>query len=231
MNDQPLAQYLNPQTHQLITVTYAAYDNRNPLTNDYLTDGDDEAAFKFVIENLNCSNIIDELTNDLFAGDPDAYQTEHDRFDNAHDLFVDLQKLAQQKHQLIYPITKYEHSGVQYYLGADSGWDYSVCGYVLVDQSKNPANDETETIENYLQPILADVTDYVNGHVYDINFFNLTDNNEPDEDDGSVMAYTAYGHNFDYADLDQVLAGFDLTNQADWHPAETIIRKSYQIAE
>lgn len=230
MNDQPLAQYLNPKTHQLITVTYAEYDNRDPLTNDYLADGGDEAAFKFVFDNINRFDITEELTNDLFDGDPDAYQAEHDQFDNAHDLFVALQKLAREKHQLIYPITKYEHSGVQYYLGADSGWDYSVCGYVLVDQSKNPAQDETETIKNYLQPILDDVTDYANGYVYDVNLFNLTANDEPNEDDDPEM-YTAYGHNFDYADLDQILAGFDLTEKADWHPAKTIIRKSYQVAE
>lgn len=231
MNDQPLAQYLNPETHQLITVTYAEYVDQDPLVNDYLTDGGDEAAFKFVIENINCSNVIEELTNDLFDGDLDAFQVEHDKFNNSHDLFVDLQKIAQQKHQLIYPITKYEHSAVQYYLGADSGWDYSACGYVLVDQSKNPANDEDETIEKYLQPILDDVTDYANGYVYDVNFFNLTDHDEPDEDNDPEMAYTAYGHNFDYDNLDQVLAGFDLDNQSDWHPAETIIHKSYQIAD
>lgn len=230
MNDQPLALYLNPKTHQLITVTYAEYDNRDPLTNDYLVDGGDEAAFKFVIDNLNCFDVTAELTNDLFDGDPDAYQAKHDQFDNAHDLFVALQKLARQKHQLIYPITKYEHSGVQYYLGADSGWDYSVCGYVLVAQSKNPAQDETETITKYLQPILADFTDYANGYVYDVNLFNLTANDEPNEDDNPEM-YTAYGHNFDYDQLDQVLAGFDLSDKADWHPAKTIIRKSYQIAE
>lgn len=230
MNDQPLAQYLNPKTHQLITVTYAEYPNRNPLDNDYLTDGGDEAAFKFVINNINCFNVNAELTNDLFDGDPDAYQAEHDQFDNAHDLFVALQKLARQKHQLIYPITKYEHSAVQYYLGADSGWDYSACGYVLVDQSKNPAKDEAETIEKYLRPILDDVTDYANGYVYDVNLFNLTANNEPDEDDVPEM-YTNYGHNFDYDNLDQVLAGFGLGDKSDWHPAETIIRKSYQIAE
>lgn len=230
MNDQPLAQYLNPKTHQLITVDYAEYPNRNPLDNDYLTDGGDEAAFKFVINNINCFNVNAELTNDMFDGDPDAYQAEHDQFDNAHDLFVVLQKLARQKHQLIYPITKYEHSAVQYYLGADSGWDYSACGYVLVDQSKNPAKDEDETIKKYLQPILDDVTDYANGYVYDVNLFNLTANNEPDEDDVPEM-YTNYGHNFDYDNLDQVLAGFDLDNKSDWHPAETIIRKSYQIAK
>lgn len=230
MNDQPLAQYLNPKTHQLITVNYAEYPNRNPLTDDYLTDGGNEAAFKFVINNINCFNVNAELTNDLFDGDPDAYQAEHDQFDNAHDLFVALQKLARQKHQLIYPITKYEHSAVQYYLGADNGWDYSACGYVLVDQSKNPAKDEDETIKKYLQPILDNVTDYTNGYVYDVNLFNLTANNEPDENDVPEM-YTNYGHNFDYDNLDQVLAGFGLDNKSDWHPAETVIRKSYQIAE
>ena len=231
MNDQPLAQYLNPKTHQLITVDYAEYPNwDDPLDNDYLTDGGDEAAFKFVIDNINCFNVTEELTNDLFDGDPDAFQVEHDKFNNSHDLFVDLQKIAQQKHQLIYPITKYEHSAVQYYLGADSGWDYSACGYVLVDQSKNPANDEDETIKKYLQPILDDVTDYVNGYVYDVNLFDLTENNEPDDDNVPEM-YTSYGHNFDYDDLDQVLAGFGLDNKSAWHPAETIIRKSYQIAD
>lgn len=230
MNDQPLAQYLNPKTHQLITVDYAEYPNRNPLDNDYLTDGGDEAAFKFVINNINCFNVNAELTNDMFDGDPDAYQAEHDQFDNAHDLFVALQKLARQKHQLIYPITKYEHSAVQYYLGADSGWDYSACGYVLVDQSKNPANNEDETVKKYLQPILDDVTDYANGYVYDVNLFDLTENNEPDEDDVPEM-YTDYGHNFDYDNLDQVLAGFDLNNKSDWHPAKTVVHKSYEIAD
>lgn len=133
-----LSQYLNPKTHQLITVT-PAEELENPLELDYLTNGDSESAFKTVIDKFNCQDIFNELANDLFNGDLEKFQEENDKVNNAQDLFKNLLIIAKQKNKLIYPITKYEHSDIQYYIGADCGWDRGACGYILVDQVKNPA--------------------------------------------------------------------------------------------
>ena len=80
-----LSQYLNPKTHQLITVT-PAEELENPLELDYLTNGDSESAFKIIIDKFNCQDIFNELANDLFNGDLEKFQEENDKVNNAQDL-------------------------------------------------------------------------------------------------------------------------------------------------
>lgn len=224
-----LSQYLNPKTHQLITVT-PAEEPENPLELDYLTNGDSESAFKIVIDKFNCQDIFNELANDLFNGDLEKFQEEHDKVNNTQDLFENLSIIAKQKNKLIYPITKYEHSEIQYYIGADCGWDRGACGYILVDQAKNPAKNEKETIENYLNPILNDFSDYINGYVYDVSIEDLNEHNEPTNEE-KYDFYTAYANSFDYDNLKQVLDNFGISQQQDWHPAITETKIRYKIAK
>ena len=91
-----LSEYLNPKTHQLITVT-PAEEPEDPLKLDYLTNGNSESAFKIIIDRFNCQDISNQLANDLFNGDLEKFQKEHDKVNNAQDLFKNLSLIAKQK--------------------------------------------------------------------------------------------------------------------------------------
>ena len=222
--DYILTRYINPNTHQLITVQYST-DPQNPLENDYLT-ADDNPALKFVIDKFNTKDPVQSLTDDLFHGDPDAFRIEHDKFNNSKDLFNDLRQIANSQGYTILPITCYRHSEVNYYLGADSGWDTSTCGYVLIDDQKFSPDDLKNTIEKYIQPILSNITDYVNGNVYEVSLEQLNVQNEPIEDN-YLDSFEVCRSDFDYENFNRIADDFELDDQENWQPATIITHVSY----
>ena len=157
--------FINQKLNQLAELYYDNFSD-NPI--EYV----DNSA-KFFIDTQNVTN---GLVDNLFDGDEEAYQDEHDKYNNATDLFNSLNNIAKKQGKLIYPVTKYEHSQVRYYLGADSGWDYGVAGFILVDikQAKARCGLNSRTaIKNYLDDLLKSYTDYANGDVYCVDTYQL----------------------------------------------------------
>jgi hypothetical protein len=79
----------------------------------------------------------------------------------------------------IYPITRFEHGVVKYFLGTSNGFDYSNCGFYIITSdtikayglSKKELKGNTEKI---IEGELKMYNHYVNGEVY---FFKLYDEN------------------------------------------------------
>ena len=212
--------YINQKLNQLVKLDFDDMPS-NPL--EYIDD-----SIKFFIET---PNVVNDLIDNLFDVDEEAYQIEHGKYNNASDLFEGLNKIAKKQGMLIYPITKYEHSAVNYYLGADEGWDCGTVGFVLVDikQAKKEYkfNNKTE-IENYLNNVLEAYTDYVNGYVYCSTTYELNSKGEEEEDE---IDY--YG---DIPSDDANIKGlFDLGllegELKDWKEAEEQVKTSYISAE
>ena len=212
--------YINQKLNQLVKLDFDDMPS-NPL--EYIDD-----SIKFFIET---PNVVNDLIDNLFDVDEEAYQIEHCKYNNASDLFEGLNKIAKKQGMLIYPITKYEHSAVNYYLGADEGWDCGTVGFVLVDikQAKKEYkfNNKTE-IENYLNNVLEAYTDYVNGYVYCSTTYELNSKGEEEEDE---IDY--YG---DIPSDDANIKGlFDLGllegELKDWKEAEEQVKTSYISAE
>lgn len=207
--------YINQKLNQLVELDF---DDRpsNPL--EYIDD-----SIKFFIET---PNVVNDLIDNLFDGDEEAYQIEHDKYNNASDLFEGLNKIAKKQGMLIYPITKYEHSEVAYELGADEGWDCGTVGFVLVDlkQAKEyyGFNNKTKT-ENDLNNVLEAYTDYANGYVYCVTTYELNSKGEEEDE----IDY--YG---DIQSDDANIEGlFDLGllegELKDWKEAEEQLQTSY----
>lgn len=166
--------YINQKLNQLVKLDFDDMAS-NPL--EYVDD-----SIKFFIET---PNVVNDLIDNLFDGDEEAYQIEHDKHNSASGLFKGLNKIAKKQGMLIYPISKYEHSGVAYELGADEGWDCGTVGFVLVDlkQAKKEYgfNNKTKT-ENNLNNLLEAYTDYVNGYVYYATTYELNSKGEKEDE-------------------------------------------------
>ena len=207
--------YINQKLNQLLELDF------DEMASNPLADVDD--SLMFFIESRN---IVDELIDNLFDGDEKAYQIEHDKHNSASGLFEGLNKIAKKQGMLIYPISKYEHSAVNYYLGTDEGWDCGTVGFVLVDlkQAKKEYgfNNKTE-IENYLDNVLKDFNNYANGYVCCAITYKLNSKGEKGE------AIDCYG---DILANDANIKGlFDLGllegELKDWKEAEEQVQTSY----
>lgn len=97
--------YINQKLNQLVELDFDDMPS-NPLE-------DIDGSIKFFVESRNA---VDDLIDNLFDGDEEAYQAEHNKYNNTSNLFKGLDKVAKKQGMLIYPITKYEHSLVNYYL-------------------------------------------------------------------------------------------------------------------
>ena len=211
--------YINQKLNQLVELDF------DDMPNNPLADVDD--SIKFFIES---DNVINNLIDNLFDGDEEAYHIEHDKHNSASGLFEGLKKIAKKQGMLIYPISKYEHSQVAYYLGTDSGWDCGTAGFVLVSvkQAKESYGFNNKTnIENYLDDVLKAYTDYANGYVYCATTYELDSKGEKEEE----LDYTG-----DILEDDGNIEGlFNLGflegNLKDWKEAEEQVRISYTLAE
>ena len=166
--------YINQKLNQLVKLDF------DDMASNPLEDIDD--SIKFFIET---PNVVNDLIDNLFDGDEEAYQIEHDKHNSASGLFEGLNKIAKKQGMLIYPITKYEHSAVNYYLGADEGWDCGTVGFVLVDvkQAKENYGVTYKTkIENDLNNVLKAYTDYANGYVYCATTYELNSKGEEEDE-------------------------------------------------
>ena len=207
--------YINQKLNQLVKLDF------DDMASNPLDDIDD--SIKFFIET---PNVVNDLIDNLFDGDEEAYQIEHDKHNSASGLFEGLNKIAKKQGMLIYPISKYEHSQVAYELGTEEGWDCGTVGFVLVDlkQAKKEYgfNNKTE-IKNYLNILLEDYTDYANGYVYCATTYELNSKGEEEDE----IDY--YG---DIPSDDANIKGlFDLGllegELKDWKEAEEQLQTSY----
>ena len=94
----------------------------------------------------------------------------------------------------IYPITRYEHSGVVYRIGTQSGYDYSNCGfYIITDESLKEYGEVKGDPSNVVAQELETYTKWANGEVYGFNLY---------DEDGELQ--DGYG---DIYDIDDIVSG------------------------
>lgn len=211
--------FINQKLNQLAELDYDQMPD-NPL--EWQDD-----SIKYFIETRD---VVNDLVNNLFDGDDEAYQEEHDKYTNATDLFEGLNKIAKEQDKLIYPVAKYEHSMVHYYLGSGEGWDCGVNGFVLVDLSKvkNDLGISSEKdIVNNINITLKEFNNYANGDVFFLTVYQLNDKGEEEEEldcIGSIM--------LDDVNIEGLFnLGFLDGDLKDWQEAKEIIQTSYTVAD
>lgn len=94
----------------------------------------------------------------------------------------------------VFPVAKYEHSGISYSLGAKHGFDYSNNGfYIITEKSAKDyclTDTKEETLKTHAEAEISSYNDYINGNIYKWTLYN--DQSEV-EDSGS-----------DYYDLESI---------------------------
>ena len=121
-------------------------------------------------------------------GDNDKYlnrELERTQYEvnNAED-HLELMKEIVEEHldsKVIYAdfISKYEHSGVRYFIGQSSGWDYSNIGFVFVtEDSLKEIGCAEEDIEKIVEAEIETFSQWANGDVYRFTLYDDEGNEE-----------------------------------------------------
>lgn len=86
----------------------------------------------------------------------------------------------------VFPITLYEHTGVSYFLGNRSGFDYSRCGfYIVTDKTAELLGTSQKDFEKVIRQELEMYNQWISGEVYRFILFN----NEGEEVDSGGGFY------------------------------------------
>ena len=76
-------------------------------------------------------------------------------------------------------ISKYEHSGVSYFIGQSSGWDYSNIGFVFVTEgSLKEIGCAEEDIEEIVKCEIETFSQWANGEIYHFTLYDDEGNEE-----------------------------------------------------
>lgn len=116
---------------------------------------------------------VQEKLADLLGGE-EAYQIEHDKFDNAHDLFSDLNRVGEKEGFWIVPIWKFEHDNVVFGIGTRTGWDASTVGFASIkttNAKRNGYRDRQDWV-NAVQIYLSELNKLESGEIYDLEVRN-----------------------------------------------------------
>lgn len=89
----------------------------------------------------------------------------------------DIEEMTEEKVLAIYPITKYEHSGVSYSLGTAHGFDYSNNGFYIITDKTNKeygikGKNRNNRFETIIRAELETYNKYANGECYQFCLYN-----------------------------------------------------------
>ena len=95
----------------------------------------------------------------------------HDKYNNDSDFFDDITKRLDKLGYILYPVSKYDHGLVEYFLGVSSGWDTGTVGVIFAEKKKicewfNVKKVTQKVRENVIQNFESELdtyTDYANG--------------------------------------------------------------------
>jgi len=114
----------------------------------------------------NSPDTNDELQNIVkYTGEQAISQAEH--------MAMIKKDYKTEKIIAIYPIVKYEHSGVSYSLGEKHGFDYSNNGfYIITDKTLKNMPEKKKEWERIIKNELETYNQWMNGEVYRFNLYD-----------------------------------------------------------
>ena len=145
----------------------------------------------------------------------------HDKYDNNSDFFEDISKRLDKLGYILYPVSKYEHSDVRYFLGISSGWDTGTIGVIFAEKKKicnwfNVKKVTQKVREKVVQNFESELeiyTDYANGYgIYSV---------EIEEFSGEQVEIVGGYYKYDHETIEQCFKlalelDSDLGELSDW---------------
>lgn len=102
------------------------------------------------------------------TGEEAKDQTEHMEL-----IKKEFESIGEDKIIKIYPVYKYEHSGLVYRRGTAHGWDYSNNGfYIITEQSAKEIGADPKDFESIIDGELDRYTKWANGEVYRVDIYD-----------------------------------------------------------
>jgi hypothetical protein len=101
------------------------------------------------------------------GGEIASSQTEHIKYIKEH--------YYPEKILAIYPIVKYEHSGISYSRGTAHGWDYSNNGfYIITDKTQKEVGTKKKDWEKVIDQELELYNQWCSGEIYQFTLYDET---------------------------------------------------------
>lgn len=145
----------------------------------------------------------------------------HDKYNNNSDFFEDITKRMDKLGYILYPVSKYEHSDVKYFLGIGSGWDIGTIGVIFAEKKKicewfnvkKVTQKVREKVAQNFESELETYTDYANG--YGVDYVEI------EKFSGEKIESCGGYYKYDHDTIEQCfnLASqlvFDLGDLSDW---------------
>lgn len=112
-----------------------------------------------------------------FLGE-DKWEEIYDKHDSAIDFVNDIQKHFDRKGYIVYPISKFEHTEVKYFIDVDSGFDSGVVGFAIVSKDEvrkiyNTKQVSKDKVKKDFEQSLELYTDYANGYVFGFTLMDM----------------------------------------------------------
>lgn len=146
------------------------------------------------------------------------------RFDGLSDAFY---QLGYKHGYLLQPVTRFEHSQVRYYRGAEVGFDYAVCGMIFVAlkdirqeyQVSRITKSIRQRVLHEMDAELDTFTNYANGEIYSIEYYADANNMLLTDSVSGI-----YLSDEEFPDDPKVILNYgkeymDLTDDCAWVPA------------
>lgn len=129
--------------------------------------------------NQNEYSSPEEFVNE-FLGE-DKWEEIYDKHDNTMDFVNDIQKHFDRKGYIVYPISRFEHTEVKYFIGVGSGFDSGVVGFAIVSKDKvretyNTKQVYKDKVKEDFEQLLKLYTDYANGYVFGFTLMDMKQN-------------------------------------------------------
>lgn len=167
----------------------------------------------------NFSDAIEFLASILGEG---VVERVHDKYTNTSDFMEDIQKRMDRAGYVLFPVSKYEHSNVRYFLGCSSGWDSGTVGVIFASKEKiyeeygvQKLNKEVrEKVTKVFEGELEEYTQWGNGWAYGYIVENLV--GEELDSCWGYLGYDVYDKKEVFEMVDYPLGNKEDFEEYDW---------------
>lgn len=237
-NGREIIAYINKETGDVVRVSYDdILENPRKLfdfdcyetsiwtfSNNYSSPDEPQGYY-------GATDSFEEALGCVLGFDGEDYENQIDEIrsnsGNEDSFWASVHTMAAEKNIWLMPVSRYEHSAVEYKLGVLHGWDCACVGFAWAKYSDiKKAGNTLESWENEVQIELKEWSDYANGYVYQLDYIAK----DSDGIDEPVMSNVYF---YDVCDKEEILDyafdefGVDKSNLDDWVEAKSTTKVVY----
>lgn len=243
LNDREISAYINKKTGDVVRVSYDSipenprklFDYEAELGTSIWTFSNNYSSPDHPQGYNGDTDSFEEALGYVLGLDEEDYEKQIEEIrsnsGNEDSFWARLHSMASEKNIWLMPVSRYDHSDVEYQLGVLHGWDRSCVGFAWTKYSDiEKAGNTLESWENEVQVELTEWNEYINGYVYQLDYIAKDTDGIDDPVTYNVYFYDVY-------DKDEVLDyacdvfGVDKSNLDDWVEAKAVEKVVYVLPD